>query len=117
MGTPTEEDLEFISNEQAKDFVKNLPKKNKQNFISLFPRANPVALDFLSKILVFNPNKRYNVEQCLKHPYFEGLHNPEEEPIGDKPFDWKFDEIELTKENLQKMIYEESLIFHPEVIT
>jgi serine/threonine protein kinase len=31
-------------------------------------------------MLVFNPEKRYTVKQCLKHPYFEGLHNEEAEP-------------------------------------
>jgi len=112
LGTPTDEDLKFITNEQAKKFVLSLPKRSKKNLASLFPKANPVALDLLSKMLVFNPNNRYTVEQCLAHPYFNGLHNPEEEPVGDAPFDWKFDDLELTKENLQKMIYEESLNFH-----
>ena len=31
-------------------------------------------------MLIFNPEKRYTVKQCLKHPYFEGLHNEEAEP-------------------------------------
>lgn len=65
-------------------------------------------------MLVFNPNKRYTIEQCISHPYFEGLHNPEEEPICEEVFDWTFDEVVLTKENLQNMIYDEALKFHPE---
>ena len=65
-------------------------------------------------MLVFNPKKRYTVEQCISHPYFEGLHNPEEEPVAEKAFDWSFDDLELTKENIQSMIYDEALIFHPE---
>lgn len=91
-----------------------LPKRTKQLFASLFPKANPVALDLLSKLLVFNPNKRYTVEQCIAHPYFEGLHNPDEEPLANNPFDWSFDDIELKKENIQSMIYDEALKFHPD---
>ena len=91
-----------------------LPKRTKQNPNQLFQKSNPVALDLMSKMLTFNPHKRFTVEQCISHPYFEGLHNPEEEPLSPKPFDWSFDECELTKENLQSMIYEESLQFHPE---
>jgi len=34
-------------------------------------------------MLVFNPDKRYNAEECLAHPYFEGLHNPSEEPVSE----------------------------------
>jgi mitogen-activated protein kinase 1/3 len=65
-------------------------------------------------MLHFNPNKRYTIEQCISHPYFETLHNPEEEPICEASFDWTFDDIELTKDNLQSIIYDESLIFHPD---
>ena len=97
-----------------KEFLKKLAKRTKQTWSSLFPNSNPVALDLLGKMLMFNPKKRYTVEQCLAHPYFEGLHNPEEEPITNRPFDWSFDDVELTKENLQNMVYEESIFFHPE---
>jgi len=112
LGSPTKEDLNFITNSQAKDFVLKLPKRTKQPFSNLFQKANPVALDLLSKMLVFNPNKRYTIEQCLAHPYFEGLHNSEEEPISKKHFDWKFDDMELTKKNIQCMINEEAEYFH-----
>lgn len=90
-----------------------MARRSKQSFSQLFPKSNPVALDLLSKMLHFNPNKRYTIEQCISHPYFETLHNPEEEPISDNPFDWRFDDIELTKENLQSIIYDESTNFHP----
>lgn len=114
LGSPTAEDLEFITNNQAREFVQKLAKRTKQTFSSLFKKSNPVALDLLAKMLVFNPKKRYTVEQCISHPYFEGLHNPEEEPISDSLFDWSFDDIELTKEVLQSMIYDESLNFDPD---
>ena len=114
LGTPKGDDLNYIKKEEAKEFLKKLAKRTKQTWSSLFPNSNPVALDLLGKMLMFNPKKRYTVEQCLAHPYFEGLHNPEEEPITTRPFDWSFDDVELTKENLQNMVYEESLFFHPE---
>lgn len=114
LGTPKGDDLNYIKKEEAKEFLKKLAKRTKQTWSSLFPNSNPVALDLLGKMLMFNPKKRYTVEQCLAHPYFEGLHNPEEEPITNRPFDWSFDDVELTKENLQNMVYEESIFFHPE---
>lgn len=115
LGSPSPDDLEFITNPEAKEFVLvKLAKRTRQPFSHLFSKSNPVALDLLSKMLVFNPNKRYTIEQCISHPYFETLHIPEEEPIASSPFDWKFDEIELTKDTLQTMIYEESLSFHSE---
>ena len=113
-GTPKMEDLDFIKKKEAKEFFLKLVKRTKLTWSSLFPNANPIALDLLEKMLTFNPKKRYTVDQCLSHPYFEGLHDPEQEPITTSPFDWTFDAVELTKENLQSMIYDESLYFHDE---
>ena len=61
------------------------------------------------KMLTFHPKKRITIKECMEHPYFAEIRDPESEITAEKPFDWSFDEIELTKENLQKMIYEESL--------
>ena len=113
-GTPKMEDLDFIKKKEAKEFFLKLVKRTKLTWSSLFPNANPIALDLLEKMLTFNPKKRYTVDQCMSHPYFEGLHDPEQEPITTAPFDWSFDAVELTKENLQSMIYDESLYYHNE---
>ena len=71
-------------------------------------------IDLLGKMLTFNPKKRYTVEQCIAHPYFEGLHDPEQEPTAESTFDFSFDKESLTKEKLRSMIYEQSLHFHEE---
>ncbi len=113
-GTPKMEELEFIQKKEAKEFFLKLVKRTKLTWTSLFPNANPIALDLLEKMLTFNPKKRYTVDQCISHPYFEGLHDPDQEPITTSSFDWTFDAVELTKENLQSMIYDESLYFHDE---
>jgi len=105
--------MTFIENDQARRYIKGLPKRNKQHWTTLYPKANPLALDLLSKMLVFNPMKRYTVEQCLTHPYFEGLHSDQAEPVCDAPFDWSFDDFTPTKEKVQEMIYDLSLHFHP----
>ena len=72
LGTPTYEDISYISNEKALEFIKSIPKRSRQPLDSLFPDANPLALDLLSKMLTFNPLNRFTVEECLAHPYFEG---------------------------------------------
>ena len=113
-GTPKMEELDFIQKKEAKEFFLKLVKRTKLTWTSLFPNANPIALDLLEKMLTFNPKKRYTVDQCISHPYFEGFHDPEQEPISTGKFDWSFDDVELTKENLQSMIYDESLYFHDE---
>jgi mitogen-activated protein kinase 1/3 len=106
--------MTYITNESALKYIKSLPKRSKQSWKALFPNANPVGLDLLSKMLAFNPSKRFTVQECINHEYFNDLHNPEEEPISESPFDWSFDTFEPTKEIIQGMIYEESLQYHPD---
>ena len=107
LGSPSESDLEFIKDEKVKNFVNKLARRTKQIFSVMFPTANPVALDLLGKMLTFSPTKRYNVEQCLSHPYFEGLHDPEQEPTSESTFNFSFDSPDLTKEQLRQLIYEQ----------
>ena len=114
LGTPKPDDMAYVTNESALKYIKGLPKRSKQSFKTLFPNANPLGLDLLGKILMFNPNKRLTVEECLNHEYFSDLHNPDEVPVCESVFDWSFDTFEPTKEIIQGMIYDESLQYHPD---
>lgn len=76
------QDISYITNEGALKYIKSLPKRTRQSLQSLYPDSNPCALDLLQKMLTFNPNTRYTIEQCLAHPYFEQLHNAEDEPVS-----------------------------------
>ena len=55
LGTPTKDDMQFIGNESALKYIKSLPKRNALPFAKLYPKANPVALDLLGHLLLFNP--------------------------------------------------------------
>lgn len=86
VGSPTLEDLRDMKlpEHQISEIMKG-PKRPKKSFKAIFPNADPDVLDLLQKLLTFNPEKRYNVEQALKHPYMASLSCPEDEVA---PFDW-----------------------------
>lgn len=46
----------------------------------------PAALDFLEKILTFNPMDRLTAEEALAHPYMADYSFPLDEPISLHPF-------------------------------
>jgi mitogen-activated protein kinase 1/3 len=77
LGTPSESDLQFITNEPAKEYVtgfKNIPKvfycyKFKKNFSKVIKYNNSQAIDLLEKMITFNPNNRIVVEKALQHEY------------------------------------------------
>lgn len=55
VGTPEESDLEDIRSERAKIYIQTRPKSEGVDFYKLFPNANPILIDLLQRLLVFNP--------------------------------------------------------------
>jgi serine/threonine protein kinase len=72
---------EIIAMLQAQDYIRSLPIKPRVPFSTLFPQANPLAIDLLSQMLCFDPAKRFSCEQALSHPYFQAWHDLGDEPI------------------------------------
>jgi len=50
-----------LGNENAIKYIKSLPKRSRQSWEKLFPNIKTTAADLLSKMLTFNPDKRYTV--------------------------------------------------------
>jgi len=116
LGTPKDSELDFIENEKAKVFLKNYPHKEKGKFEEMFSdmKADSKGLDLLKKMLIFDPRKRISVEEALQHPYLEELYCPEDEPTREPidPIEFEFENVDLNKEQLKDMIYEEALLYH-----
>ncbi|XP_031801813.1 mitogen-activated protein kinase 4 isoform X2 [Sarcophilus harrisii] len=53
---------------------------------NLLPEVNSEAIDFLEKILTFNPMDRLTAEMGLQHPYMSPYSCPEDEPTSQQPF-------------------------------
>lgn len=115
IGTPTEEDVEFISNDKAYQYIKRLKKKEKVPWSRKFPHASAAALDLLDKMLQFNPHKRISVEEALLHPYLEDLHLPESESVHSEKFDFTFEDHLKTKKDIQDYMMDEIYQFRPHV--
>lgn len=76
-------------------FINKNTSENKADFETIFKNASPDAIDFMKKILVYDPEERLTVDQALKHPFLEELHCAEDEPVMEKPltsfhFDFEF---------------------------
>ncbi|KAL7419404.1 mitogen activated protein kinase [Cryptotrichosporon argae] len=116
-GTPNMEEFNAITSVRSKDYLRTLPLRRKRHFASLYPTANPLAVDFLTKTLTFDPRKRYDVEQCLEHPYLDAYHDVDDEPSA-KPlsadfFDFDYMKDEISRSELKRLLYDEIMNFQP----
>ena len=83
--------------------------KEKKPIRELVPNADPVAVDFIQKCLMFRPSKRMTAEEALKHPFVKRFHKPEEEPICVKDMTFPLDdnrkfEIKKYRDEIYKYI-------------
>lgn len=111
LGSPSQEDLECIINDKARNYLESLPFKPKVPWVRLFHSADQLALDLLGKMLTFNPHNRITVEEALAHPYLEQYYDPGDEPVADEPFRIGMELDDLPRETLKTLIFEETLKF------
>jgi len=114
LGEPSASDLAIIENPQAVEYIQALPKKAKVPFSALYPNANPLAIDLLEKMLVFNPSKRISAAAALEHEYLRALHNVNDEPTA-PTFDFTFEVDTVTENDLRKLIWGQLKKYHPEL--
>jgi len=114
LGTPKEDALRRVGSPRAQDYIRSLPIKPRIPFNSLYPHANPLAIDLLGQMLCFDPAQRISCEDALKHPYLQVWHDPNDEPVCEKKFDFGFEE-EDTIEGMKKLIVAEVAQFRQEV--
>lgn len=114
IGTPTKEDLWFVSNDKARKFMLGLPKCGPVDAKKHFPGADPGACDLLSQMLRLDPSSRITVDEALAHEYLAPIRDQAFETTAGREIDWgEIEEVELTKENLQKIIWEDVTVYHP----
>lgn len=113
LGKLPEDELDFVTSEKARRFMRKLPNKAVAPLSQQFPNASAECLDLLRQMLQIHPRKRITIEDALKHPFMAQLHSEEDEPVCDRPFDFSFEDEKLHRIRLQELIWEEVGDFRP----
>jgi mitogen-activated protein kinase 15 len=107
LGRPTERDIKAMKISQLDKILPTLKTKKVKSFTQMFRHLPPEATDLLRGMLNYNPSKRLSVEEILKHPYFEKLHNPAEEISCDHIFELPLNDNERKSVKIyREAIYE-----------
>jgi mitogen-activated protein kinase 1/3 len=108
LGTPTEEDFEFVTDAKAVEYLKSFPSKKRVEFSTLYPAATAEGLEFLNQTLVFNPRKRMTMEDAFKHPLLAKVRDPSKEIVAPGPVVLDFEkEGEMSIPRLRQLFVEE----------
>mmetsp|Transcript_2793 Transcript_2793/g.5994 ORF Transcript_2793/g.5994 Transcript_2793/m.5994 type:complete len:521 (-) Transcript_2793:2394-3956(-) len=113
LGKLPDQDLDFVTSEKAKRFMRKLPCKSPSPLRVQFPNAPADGLDLLRNMLQIHPRCRINVEDALSHKFLSQLHNEEDEPIAKESFDYSFEHEKLYRLRLQELIWREAARFRP----
>lgn len=73
LGTPTVKNWPSIV--ELPDYCPDIPKYEKQPWEQIVPNLDPLGVDLLSKLLVYDPEKRITAKQAMSHPYFDDLND------------------------------------------
>jgi mitogen-activated protein kinase 1/3 len=110
LGNPTEDDLEFIANDHAKRYLREMERATPvplEQFLAV-PNINPDAIDLLTKMLCFNPYKRITVDEALRHPYLEEYYEESEDEVDElAEVDLEFERRNLSVEEMKEMLIQE----------
>ncbi|XLU82647.1 hypothetical protein S245_006067, partial [Arachis hypogaea] len=95
-----------VRNEKARRYLSSIPKKKPVPFSQKFPNADPLALRLLDRMLALEPKDWPSAEEALAAPYFKGLAKVERKPSASQ----------ITKEDVEELIYCEILEYHPKML-
>jgi mitogen-activated protein kinase 1/3 len=75
IGTPSPQDVAAIG--KANEYIASLRKMEGKPLESIFPAADPAAIDLLRQMLLFNPKRRCTAAQALDHAFFKTVRRHE----------------------------------------
>ncbi|KAK0555761.1 negative regulator of the PHO system [Tilletia horrida] len=70
LGTPDDATIQRLMRDSPDVQPRAFPRMPKMPFQTLYPRAHPLAIDLLEKLLRFDPTQRLSADEALRHPYF-----------------------------------------------
>ncbi|XP_022609934.1 mitogen-activated protein kinase 12-like [Seriola dumerili] len=113
-GTPTQEFISKLESEDAKSYIRSLPKVEKKDLQKVIFTTNPQAVSVLERMLLLDPQSRVTAAEALTLPYFTEFREPEEETEA-QLYDHSLDNTDLPLDQWKRHTFTEILTFKPVV--
>uniref|UniRef100_A0A673Z3B2 mitogen-activated protein kinase n=1 Tax=Salmo trutta TaxID=8032 RepID=A0A673Z3B2_SALTR len=111
-GTPTADFVTKLQSQDAKNYIRSLPKVPKKDLHFLFSKASSDAVCVLERMLLLDPERRVSASEALAMPFFSEFREPEEETEA-QSYDHSMDNTDLPLEQWKRHTFTEILSFRP----
>ncbi|XP_076862818.1 mitogen-activated protein kinase 12b [Brachyhypopomus gauderio] len=113
-GTPSQDFIMKLQSQDAKNYIRSLPKVPKKDLRSVFKVSSDVV-SAMEKMLVLDPDRRVSAASALELTMFSEFREPEEETEA-LPYDHSMDNADLQLEQWKRHTFTEILTFQPPLI-
>uniref|UniRef100_A0A8C4I4L8 mitogen-activated protein kinase n=1 Tax=Dicentrarchus labrax TaxID=13489 RepID=A0A8C4I4L8_DICLA len=93
-GTPAADFIVKLQSQDAKNYIRSLPKVPKKDLHSIFSKASSSAVCVLEKMLLLDPEQRVSASEALDLPFFSEYRDADEETEA-LPYDQTMDNTDL----------------------
>uniref|UniRef100_A0AAX7UXQ8 mitogen-activated protein kinase n=1 Tax=Astatotilapia calliptera TaxID=8154 RepID=A0AAX7UXQ8_ASTCA len=111
-GTPSPDFIVKLQSQDARNYIRSLPKVPKKDLHSIFSKASSNAVCVLEKMLLLDPDQRLSASEALDLPFFSEFRDTEEETEA-LPYDQTLDNTELPLDLWKRHTFTEILTFRP----
>lgn len=111
-GTPAADFVMKLHSQDAKHYIKSLPKVPKKDLHTIFTKASLHAVSVLEHMLLLDPEERVSASDALTMPFFSEFREPEEETEA-QPYDHSMDNTDLPLDQWKRHTFTEILTFRP----
>lgn len=106
LGTPSEEDRSFVTDQKAIDYLSSYKVMARVDLGKKFPGISKEGIDFLDKLLQFNPFFRLSLDEAINHPFFKDFKKDSGKTKGSKvKLDFEDEDLDLNE--LRKLFKKE----------
>uniref|UniRef100_A0A3P8WIK5 mitogen-activated protein kinase n=1 Tax=Cynoglossus semilaevis TaxID=244447 RepID=A0A3P8WIK5_CYNSE len=111
-GTPAADFVVKLQSQDAKNYIRSLPKVPKKDLHSIFSKASSNAVCVLEKMLLLDPEQRVSASEALELPFFSEFRDTDEETEA-LPYDQTIDNMDLQLDQWKRHTFTEILTFRP----
>mmetsp|Transcript_20110 Transcript_20110/g.36385 ORF Transcript_20110/g.36385 Transcript_20110/m.36385 type:complete len:450 (+) Transcript_20110:72-1421(+) len=103
LGTPTEVEIDMLTREDAKRYLRCFSSRTGSGVQAKFPHAPAASCDLVGRMLTFDPAKRISVLAALDSELFTDIRTPAIEKVAEKQVTLEFENGDaMTEESLRK---------------